>query len=384
MTTNTSFKFNKTLVLALWLGLSACNKENIIHVGNTFSGQYTSEYIETLPGFPDDKETIITDNRISMQTFIAWTTTAAWNLTKKEQINLHAIRTAVSLPNGKTLLQKVIPIDDLALYMNNTYGGTVGGYVCQASDVKELETLNDVYWGLRLDYPESKFAENGAGYAVIRFKSESISELYIPYCEEMGGSEPHAWPNTGGGFTASTLGSGGFPEYTFEEYNAPNEGAELYEVTPKGMEILRSVYTLGKWVTFEGDKAVSETKAASFEPTIFNGYKATFRGNEYIAYMKTEQAILASQKAVEGFTYSALGECYIMEVNKSDLSNIHAVQTLAEYKQHTLNVYGEDADFYYLSTSDTQAKEQLGLNTIEKGIYGTRITKDIKLITVLK
>ena len=236
MTKNASFKFNKMIVLALWLGLSACNKETIINIDNTFSGQYTSEYIETLPGFPEN--------------------------TEKQQFELKTIRTAVALPNGKTLLQKVIPLDDIALYMNNISGGKIGGYVYEASDIKALETMHDMYWGLRLDYPESKFLENGAGYAVIRFKSSAINNLYIPYCVEMGGEEPHALPNTGGGFTASILGEGGFPVYAFEGNYAPNEGAELYEVTPKGVEILRSVYTLDRWVTFEGDKLITETKVA--------------------------------------------------------------------------------------------------------------------------
>ena len=262
MTKNASFKFNKMLVLALWLGLSACNKETIINVDNTFSGQYTSEYIETLPGFPENKEIILSDNKISELSFIALTTSSAWDLTANQQFELKTIRTAVALPNGKTLLQKVIPIDDIALYMNNISGGKIGGYVYQASDIKALETMHDMYWGLRLDYPGSKFLENGAGYAVIRFQSSAINNLYIPYCVEMGGEEPHALPNTGGGFTASILGEGGFPVYNFEGDYAPNEGAELYEVTPKGVEILRSVYTLDRWVTFEGDKSITETKAA--------------------------------------------------------------------------------------------------------------------------
>ena len=41
-------------------------------------------------------------------------------------------------------------------------------------------------------------------------------------------------------FTSSTLGNGGFPEYTFDSYYAPNQGGELYEVTPAGSENTQS------------------------------------------------------------------------------------------------------------------------------------------------
>ncbi|MGM9758836.1 MAG: hypothetical protein ACI30I_01805 [Parabacteroides sp.] len=37
----------------------------------------------------------------------------------------------------------------------------------------------------------------------------------------------------------------------FDGYYAPREGAEIYEVTPQGREMLRAVYREGRWQTFE-------------------------------------------------------------------------------------------------------------------------------------
>ena len=85
---------------------------------------------------------------------------------------------------------------------------------------------------MRLDYSGSEFKENGAGYAVIRFYSGHTDNLEIPYSPAMGGDITNPEPFGGGGFTTSTLGYGGFPEFKFDGYYPPKEGAELYVATP--------------------------------------------------------------------------------------------------------------------------------------------------------
>ena len=240
---------NILFIITLFIGIGACTNEN----ANIYEdeGKYTQRFVTNLNGFPEEKASILNFYKVSEQEFIRLSTDSAWALSKTDQQKLMNIRNDVSRPDEQTLLQKVIPLEDLTIYMDNVYGGTIGGFVCEAADVKSLKTMHDIYWGLRLDYEGTKFKENGAGYAVIRFYSESTTNLNIPYVEELGGTQAHSWPNGGGGFITSTLGEGGYPEWTFNGYYAPKEGAELYEVTPLGREILRSVYTAGKWQTFE-------------------------------------------------------------------------------------------------------------------------------------
>lgn len=220
---------------------------------SSFDGYYSKQFVYSLNGFGENRADILKSSEVTLPDFIKYSTSKAWELSQPECDALKKVRTSITAPIEKTLLQKVIDLGDVATYMNNIYGGTVGGFVCEASDVKVLSTMYDVYWGLRLDYEGTKHKADGAGYAVIRFYSEAAKTLYTPFCSAMGGTYQSEWPNGGGGFTTSTLGDGGFPEYVFAGYSAPTDGAELYEVTPEGREILRSTYQSAKggWITNE-------------------------------------------------------------------------------------------------------------------------------------
>lgn len=259
-----------------------------------FDGEHSKRRIMLMEGFEEQRDNILTKNNMTPRDFIAWSTDSAWSLPANAQTALKNVRTSSPMPTRDVLLQKVIPLEDVSTYMNNVYGGTVGGFVSVAADMKFVSTMYDTFWGLRLDYSGTKFRENGAGYAVIRFYSEATQNLTIPFCPEMGGTQAHAWPNTGGGFTASKLSTGGYPEYTFKGYSAPRHGAELYEVTPEGREILRSRYVEGKgWQTNEiGAPAPSTRSAKEIRNGVYSSTKsggrifvttyATYQGHDYI------------------------------------------------------------------------------------------------------
>ncbi|MDD4922441.1 MAG: hypothetical protein PHS30_08195, partial [Bacteroidales bacterium] len=224
------------LLLILLPGFSCCDKDSNSTGTIWPEGNYTKSEIQKLTGFPEQKNALLAAAGMSDNEFISFSTDSAWHLSPTDRNRLKILRNSIEAPATNTLLQKVIPLQDVATYMNNTYGGTVGGFICKAADIKSLSTMGDIYDGLRLDYTGTKFLPNGAGYAVIRFTSNNTDKIYTPYCIEMGGTTTHAWPSTGGGFTSSTLGEGGFPEYTFSNYYAPNQGSELYEITPLGNE----------------------------------------------------------------------------------------------------------------------------------------------------
>lgn len=262
-----------------------------------FEGQFSKRSTMWIEGFVEQRDAILKQQNMSPRDFIAWSTEAAWNLPVAAQVALRSVRKAVPTPTNETLLQKVISLEDLPTYMNNTYGGTVGGFVSVAADMKQIATMYDTYWALRLDYTGTKFKPDGAGYAVIRFLSPAAATLTIPFCAELGGTQPHALPNTGGGFTGSKLADGGLPEYIFAGYSAPREGAEIYEVTPEGRELLRSKYTAARgWTTNEIGMPAPTTKAT--ENQVRNGVYpsasksgqvlvttyALYQGNRYIVW----------------------------------------------------------------------------------------------------
>lgn len=321
------------IILCGFLSIGCTDKEINTYVTSTTTyvtsipdGNYRHAFVTQMHGFAEERENLLASYNVSVDSFIKLSTDSAWGLTPQEQETLIRIRSGVSKPDEHTLLQKIIPLEDISTYMNNIYGGTIGGFVCEAADVKSLTTMKDVYWGLRLDYEGTKFFPNGAGYAVIRFYSKAASRLKIPYSPELGGSQMHAWPNGGGGFTTSTLGEGGYPEWVCDGYNSPEEGAELYEVTPQGREILRSIYKEGKWQTFEN--------------------------KDYPLPQKEISKNLSSQI-------------------RNGLYDNEYVTTYGDYQGFSFILQSETKGYYNLTT--TIPYPVSGLKTIEKGIYGLSV-----------
>lgn len=211
-------------------------------------GKYTRKAISKMNGFANVKKELLKSNGMKKKEFIAFSTDSAWALSAGDRERLRKFREGLAWPDSTVLLQKVIPMKDLPDYENNVKGGVVGGFIAVAADVKSLKSLEDVYNGLRLDYSGTAFSLEDEGYAVIRFYSSHTDSLYIPFGPELGGPQEHAWPNTGGGFTSSSLGKGGFPEWVFTTKYLPKEGAEIYWVDADGKkETLSSVFENGKW-----------------------------------------------------------------------------------------------------------------------------------------
>lgn len=327
----------KTVLASLFIfGTISCQDDDNTPVVIS-EGIHTHPAIQSMKGFEEEKETLLAHENLTVQEFIKLSTDSAWALPPDKQTQLKNIRNGVSKPDPQTLLQKVIPLEDLSTYMNNIYGGTIGGFVAEAADVKSVVTMPDVYWGLRLDYAGTKFREHGAGYAVIRFYSKATAAMTIPYAPELGGTQAHAWPNGGGGFTTSTLGQGGYPEWVMSGYSAPEEGAELYEITPLGREILRSVFKSGKWQTFESNfYPLPQTKSLEADQTIRNGLfngrfittYGTYQGHTFIvrALIEGEYHLATTERiAIPGMTTLEKG-VYGLRVPQGEVSNIHEVK----------------------------------------------------------
>ncbi|MGL4518806.1 MAG: hypothetical protein ACRCUJ_03635 [Phocaeicola sp.] len=266
------FCFSIPFFLFLPLLFGGCSSDSSSYL--VFNGELNKEYVGTLTGFGEQKTQLLEKFATSEQEFIGLSTAPAAELSAAKQAKLRAIRNDLSMPNTQTLLQQVIALSEIPTYMENVYDGKIGGFISVAADMKGVHSMKDVYWGLRLDYPGTPFKENGAGYGVIRFYTYYIDSIAIPFSPELGGETIEPWPFTGGGFTASTLGTGGYPEYIFKEgYYAPAEGAELYECTPNGNEILRSIFRGGRWSTHEGEVVTTRTPSASGVNGRYVGYQ---------------------------------------------------------------------------------------------------------------
>ena len=120
--------------------------------------------------------------------------------------------------------------------------------------MKQYETVQDMYYGLRLDYDGTYFKPEGENYAVIRFYAANADQAVVPKSPANGGDVEDPYPFGGAGFTTGTNGRWGSPEWVMNEFTVPDDGAQLFEIQEDGTEILRGVYTAeaGQFVPVEG------------------------------------------------------------------------------------------------------------------------------------
>ena len=131
------------------------------------------------------------------------------------------IRRTIPKPDENTLMQKVITED-----------------VVRAVDTKHLKTIEDYYYGLRLDYEKTLFSAGDKYYYTIRFKTEKLDNLVIPIDSRF----TNEYPFTRNGFTSGNNGRLGIPEYVLDKRVSPKIGAEIWRIKPDGTEELIGVF----------------------------------------------------------------------------------------------------------------------------------------------
>ncbi len=210
------------------------------------NSKYSRSQIMFLRGFEEN----IRLNDLSLEKFNEMRAKSASLLTDSERETMKSIREQVPLLDKETLLQKAIPAGDIKKYTDGVYSPKVRGFVTRAQDVKRLNNYDDIYSSLRLDYKGTAFnqsSDNSMG--VIRFKSIDANRAVIRYSPEMGGNIKDEFPFTGNGFTAATNGQI-IPEFKFENFVNMENGAEIYEITKDGQEILKAVLQDDKFIFF--------------------------------------------------------------------------------------------------------------------------------------
>ncbi|WP_088655845.1 hypothetical protein [Geofilum rhodophaeum] len=211
--------------------------------------KYGKLHIASLTGFSDNIDALLAKEGIDMNTFKEIQKTPFADLSIKQRSLINKVRNSIPEPTSNTLMQKTIPYSDIANYTSGKYT-SCKGYVTTAADAKHLSNVEDIYYGMRLDYSGTKFSAADKSCGIIRFKADNITKIEVPKSPANLGTVTDPPPFTGHGFTAANKGRLAVPEWKMDDWFELQEGAELWEVFSDGAEKLRAVYSksAGKFV----------------------------------------------------------------------------------------------------------------------------------------
>jgi hypothetical protein len=222
--------------------------EKLVNGNSIASTQFSRFAIESLVGFEDEIAGVAAAHNLSYEEFLLLEGKAASQMSEHEINLINNIRNSIPPVNANTIMQKAIPRTDIPKYLDGTYS-SCRGFMSTAQDAKHLNTYEDLYYGLRLDYAQSPFHLSDGSCGVIRFKAQNSSSCIIPRSTNNGGLETSPMPFTGHGFTSGSNGRLGAPEWQMAAFAIIEKG-EIWEVYSNGQEILRAIYdkNLGKFV----------------------------------------------------------------------------------------------------------------------------------------
>ena len=217
------------------------------------SPQYTYTLMTEQVGFVDTIEALCKELGVDHTIFISCYRRPVTELSAQETAMLNQVRAALPAPDDETVMQKVIPLEDVEKYLSGELR-SFAGFVSRACDVKQYRTFDDLYYGLRLEFAPSgettSFDLEDGSCGVIRFTAHNSASVIIPTSMKNGGIFADSASFGGAGFTAGTNGRVGSPLWAFTDQAQLDSGAELYELDRNGNEILRGVYDarIGRFV----------------------------------------------------------------------------------------------------------------------------------------
>ncbi|MDR0231211.1 MAG: hypothetical protein LBI82_03735 [Dysgonamonadaceae bacterium] len=201
-------------------------------------GKYSINEISKQKGFEDLLPELLQKGGLTMDDFRYMMLKNVNALTDSEKAKLAAIRNALPKPDANTVMQKVISKSDIQKYIKGDYSD-FGGSVTRASDAKHLKSFEDLYFGERLDYPNSPFSIEDGSCGVIRFSSNESSNAIITSGNAF---DNYAYPFTSTGFTSGNNDRLGVPEWNLSKRIGFSEGDEIWEIFNNGTEKLRAIY----------------------------------------------------------------------------------------------------------------------------------------------
>ena len=116
-----------------------------------------------------------------------------------EQIGkLKNIREAVPKIDSNTVIQKTIPLEDIGKYIGDDGYSTIRGYIARYDDVSHIHDYDNVVESSRLDYTTNSgirpYPEGGNAYGYIKFMTDDVDRIGIPYGTEFGGGKYRPCP----------------------------------------------------------------------------------------------------------------------------------------------------------------------------------------------
>ncbi len=197
---------------------------------------------------------VLKQQGLTLEEFNKLRLTDVKDLTKEQIAQMKAIREAVPKIDANTYIQKTIPASDIDKYIGEDGWSTIGGYVERYDDVSHIKGYDNVVESSRLDYVTGDgvrpYPEGGDTYGYIKFKTEEIDKISIPYGKDFGGMNTDGPPCTLNGFTAARNGEV-VPEWTLDARITPNEGAELHKVV-NGKDTVVAIFDGEHFVKVKG------------------------------------------------------------------------------------------------------------------------------------
>ena len=122
--------------------------------------------------------------------------------------------------------------DDEDIALKKGYS-EIGGYIAKYDDVSHITGYDNVVESSRLDYVTETgirpYPEGGDAYGYIKFTTEDVDRIEIPYGKVFGGKNTDTLPCTLNGFTGARNGEI-IPEWTASKRLTPDYGSELHKV----------------------------------------------------------------------------------------------------------------------------------------------------------
>ena len=179
----------------------------------------------------------------TMKDFHAWRNMPPNQIPVNVKNKLDAIRNELApIPVG-TRCQRVIKLDEVQQYLSNPNHNTIGSYFTKVDAVSDLNTVDKLREGLRLDY-----ANNG----YIGVDEVGIIEFDMPATLPAGTTcsiprGDNAYPGTGNGFTGTRYGKV-VPENIITGGGiSVGTGDKLYWMDPQGNKVLMGTFINGVW-----------------------------------------------------------------------------------------------------------------------------------------
>lgn len=151
---NPESRLKKTVILILYLlaSIPVSGSDNNIDRASRncygyriYTGNLDNRTADVQQGIYDYLPKLLDKFSITESEYISITTTTVSDLSEADRSILKQLRESLPKPSSSILLQKVISLDDITTYVDNKYGGTIGGFVSIAGDVKSLRNMYQIY-----------------------------------------------------------------------------------------------------------------------------------------------------------------------------------------------------------------------------------------------